>query len=243
VAGKSAQRQNVRRHGVTTIADPFSFIRVRAIISVLILCILAVLAVSFPISEYFTEGYAGVTAEISVYFVSGFTLFSLCRHSGVDFGKIMGPRPTPVEALRISGLAFPLVALSLGSIWLVFLPLSYVAPSFVEAWLLEEMPLLIREHDTYPFGPNLMGFVSICVVVPFFEEFVFRGLVLHRWASKWTLLRAVVFSSVFFGVLHPDVLGSILFGLVAAVLYLETRSLYAAVILHATNNFIAYVMT
>lgn len=80
------------------------------------------------------------------------------------------------------------------------------------------------------------------VIAPILEEFVFRGLLLHRWHKKWGLTYAVLLSSMLFGVVHPDPIGAIAFGMAMCVLYLRTQSLWIPIICHASNNFVVWLI-
>ena len=66
----------------------------------------------------------------------------------------------------------------------------------------------------------------------------------HRWANKWGVKRAIIFSSLLFGVLHVEgtlegTLGAFVFGVVMAILYLRTRTLLIPIACHMLNNAVA----
>ena len=107
-----------------------------------------------------------------------FLLHSL-RRSGGSLRALLGPMPG-APAFRWAALAaVALVACSFASTVALYLPLSYVAPGFVEDFLLDESMSLV-----------------------------------------WSARRAVIFTSLIFGLLHLDPLGTALF--------------------HAGNNLLAY---
>ena len=78
--------------------------------------------------------------------------------------------------------------------------------------------------------------VTVAIIVPITEEFLFRGVLLHRWATKMGVLPGVIASSIFFGILHPNPIGLSVFGLVTSLIYLKTRSLWLVTAFHAINN-------
>jgi len=80
------------------------------------------------------------------------------------------------------------------------------------------------------------------VIVPVTEEVSFRGLLLRRWAQKWNMTKAVLLSSLIFGLLHADPIGAFAFGIGMCVLYLKTQSLYVPIVCHALNNLIAWLV-
>lgn len=78
--------------------------------------------------------------------------------------------------------------------------------------------------------------ISLVVLPPLVEELVFRGMLLERWTVKWRLGIAIVVQAIAFGVLHVDPVGAGLFGVVMAVMYLRTRTLWVPIVMHALNN-------
>ena len=87
-------------------------------------------------------------------------------------------------------------------------------------------------------NPGLVTMFRVVVLGPVAKEGLFRGLLLHRWAVKWNLTAALWTSSILFGIAHTStsVIGNTVFGLVMAILYLETGSLLVPVVVHAANN-------
>lgn len=87
----------------------------------------------------------------------------------------------------------------------------------------------------------LLMFVLV-VVAPVTEEFIFRGVFLHRWAVKWGTVWGVILSSLLFGAIHADIFwfaraaGSVFI----ALFYIKTKNLLVPIILHALNNALAF---
>jgi membrane protease YdiL (CAAX protease family) len=86
--------------------------------------------------------------------------------------------------------------------------------------------------------------------VPITEEILFRGLILGALEISYGPVRAVVISSLFFGLwhlknvfwlthyqlLHQMLYTGLIFGPITAVLALKTRTIWPGVILHYLNN-------
>jgi len=85
--------------------------------------------------------------------------------------------------------------------------------------------------------------ILVGVVGPFFEEVVFRGLMVERLGAKYGYSSAVIFSSILFGFLHIDFIGASLFGFAMCLIYLQTGSLLAPVLIHMLNNLMAILMS
>ncbi len=61
-------------------------------------------------------------------------------------------------------------------------------------------------------------------------------------AYKWGIKKAVIISSVIFGLGHFDVIGAFMFGVVMCLLYIKTKNIWTNIAVHALNNFIATSM-
>jgi membrane protease YdiL (CAAX protease family) len=163
-----------------------------------------------------------------------------CHHTRIDLKRIVGQLPERVQWLRLVGLVLAIILFSIGSFLISFYGLSFIAPSFVEATLNDES-LAVR--TTAPALQNLLMFLSMIIVAPITEEFLFRGIIMHRWAEKWGIFSSLIVSSIVFGFLHPNVIGLSMFGLVMGLLYIKTRTLLVPIFCHTLNNLIAFGMT
>jgi membrane protease YdiL (CAAX protease family) len=89
-------------------------------------------------------------------------------------------------------------------------------------------------------------FLGAGVIAPFSEEFFFRGLLYTAFRQRTGVWGAALLSSLVFAIGHADALGvvaaSFVMGLVIAIVYEYTRSLWAAIAVHAINNSIATVV-
>lgn len=104
------------------------------------------------------------------------------------------------------------------------------------------------EHRGTTFG--LAGPAFNTLFAPVYEELIFRGWMLGRLERRFGPRRAIVLSSLLFGLVHvrnvywrevDAVLGNVLYtgvllGPLLAWVTLRTRSLWPAVVLHYANN-------
>ena len=159
----------------------------------------------------------------------------------LSFSSLLGYRPGWSALGRYTLWAVPLVILSIGTIYLLYLPLSFLTPRFVEWLLIEtESPLIWTSGPGYILA-NLLSFFGVVVIAPLFEELV-RALLLTRWSFKWSAPKAIFVSSLLFGLVHTDIIGAFFFGYVMSVLYIKTRSLFVPIAIHAANNLIAWAI-
>lgn len=98
--------------------------------------------------------------------------------------------------------------------------------------------------DYYAMGASAGGsrpsFVQIgasVLVLPILEEILFRGVIFSRWRHAWEApWRSAVATSGLFMLLHGHLLSSFVFSIVAILLYVSTRSLWAPIALHVLLN-------
>lgn len=134
------------------------------------------------------------------------------------------------------GLVLLSIAFSLSVFWFQLFLLMPISPGLVD-FFLEPIPM--------PDSPWYLAFtiVSITVVGPIAEEFIFRGVFLKRMMVKTSMWGGIVISSILFGILHADILGAFLFGVIASLLYLKTDNLLIPILFHIFNNSIAVLFS
>lgn len=128
-------------------------------------------------------------------------------------------------------IAFPMLAVSLASVWL---EVSLLA-SFLPAEAIEEL-LLSGSAQEERSAPMLQA-LSAVLFAPPVEEWAFRGMLLRRWRAKWGLPIAVFATSALFAVLHPiNLVGAFTLGVALAVISARTGSLVIPIATHALYN-------
>lgn len=182
--------------------------------------------------------------DISYYFYFQLSL-ALILISQLCWNKVNWKKmisiPTNGDFLPALKLTTFIFFFSLLAAYIVFLPLSYIAPEFVHYWFIDISSVIYSDENGYPRLPNLLSFISLVILAPIIEEIAFRGVLLHRWADKWNLTIAVLGSSLVFGVMHPDSVGAAAFGIAMCVIYLKTQTLIVPIVCHALNNFVSWV--
>lgn len=223
-------------------SNPFETLRATTVIPWVIVGSL-VLVAAFHLLALLTPLYADdpriseVVFGFAVYGALASWIVWACRRSGIGIRRLMGTLPEGYGLLSWTRLA-ALLAVTIGfsySSWYLFAyALSIVAPGVLE-FLIEA---LWPESDPGT-GYRLAMAVIAVILAPVLEEGFFRGILLNRWGSRWGLPTALVASSIAFGVLHANPVGIGIVGLVAALLYLQTRTLIVPIVFHAANNLVA----
>ncbi|MEM1311114.1 MAG: type II CAAX endopeptidase family protein [Cyanobacteria bacterium P01_H01_bin.153] len=160
------------------------------------------------------------------------------RRRAIDLPTLLGAWPQRPKLLSLVGLWGLLFIFSLGAFQVSYGLLSYLFPNYVSITLQDSLFLGAGE-TAVPWLYNLSIAFVLVVAAPILEEFLFRGFLLHRWGTRWNLPAAVLLSSILFGILHGNVIGLTMFGLIMALLYCRTGSLWAVIAVHALNNAIA----
>jgi len=128
--------------------------------------------------------------------------------------------------------------------------LEYYFANLISPDLVQSSVRTITEGTNYSsasfvsqFFQYLLLMFVLVIVAPLTEEFIFRGIFLHRWAVKWGVLWSIILSSLLFGAIHADIfwfsraLGSIF----TALYYIQTKTLLVPIILHALNNGLVFI--
>ncbi|MGH2455683.1 MAG: lysostaphin resistance A-like protein [Candidatus Limnocylindria bacterium] len=149
---------------------------------------------------------------------------------------LAGIRLLPDRGLRRSvllglGLALPA--------WVGAQLLGYLVVSLLDRMGLEPEPG-IAEAAIQRVDPAVLV-LALVLVAPVAEEIFFRGVVYNAWEREYGSRRALYGSAVLFGLIHAPifVFVPIAVGLVLALVYRSTRSLPAAIALHAGFNAIS----
>ncbi len=120
--------------------------------------------------------------------------------------------------------------------------MSMLVGVFAPAYIVGSLNLEVIEHSA-PWFVNLWLVLGAAVITPFMEELVFRGLLFERLARKWNTPKAMLISSLIFGLLHAEAwLGAALFGFLMCLVYYHTRNLWMPIILHIGNNLLVVGM-
>ncbi len=160
-------------------------------------------------------------------------------------GSILGPFPKG-RALRQAGLAALLAPLLFWGCTALerFFHMQAGAFFLPSVQDLTEAVLHIRKYASGgPVEVCLLG-IMIILVGPIVEELVFRGILLNRWSVKWNGRRALLLSSLFFASYHTGRHAStFLFGVILALVYIQTKSLLVPLFCHILQNALAFTVS
>ncbi|MDB5262406.1 MAG: Abortive infection protein [Adhaeribacter sp.] len=121
----------------------------------------------------------------------------------------------------------------LGVICAHFIPLPGF--SFFKEDMLNKIFLDYIENQT-----DLFYFIFMCLIIPVYEELLFRGVVLGGLLKRYSPLVAIGISAILFAVLHLTLSGPLMFGLFVGWIYYRTRNLLYCIIIHSFINALAF---
>ena len=90
-------------------------------------------------------------------------------------------------------------------------------------------------------------FITTLTIVPIYEELIFRRIIYDDTKKLFNAKIAALVSSILFGLIHlhggyMKIIATMAGGLLSAYCYEKTKSLYACILLHSLNNFMAGVI-
>lgn len=157
------------------------------------------------------------------------------------FSEIIGTFDSRNLPFSLEVVFFNIIA-SYSTIYIIFYPLSFVYPSYINEWLSSGPIVFYASEGGYPFLPNFLIAILVVIFTPIIEEVVFRGILVNRLCVTFSTKTAIIISSILFGILHTNSLGAIIFGVMMAIIYIRTERLVIPIICHSLNNLVAYIL-
>lgn len=119
--------------------------------------------------------------------------------------------------------------------WLIFLYL-FREIIFSINFLFDERFLFYYEND-YLIGESFLYLLSAILLVPIYEEIIYRGMLQHWLSCKLHPIFGIVISSLVFGMIHGDYqMFGFIMGLSFGIMYHFKKSLIASILLHILWN-------
>lgn len=90
-----------------------------------------------------------------------------------------------------------------------------------------------------------VALISIVLLAPLVEEFVFRYAAINILMSKFKQTWSILISSSFFSIMHfdfPFIFGYFLIGVILALVYVRTNRLLVSFVVHASMNLIVVTL-
>jgi|GEM_PF-606213 membrane protease YdiL (CAAX protease family) len=179
-------------------------------------------------------GYV-VSNDIGIYMsniVLGCWIIFVVIRNRISFILVFGAIPRGYNWFSLVFLVIFGVVFSVGTIPLTWYPISRIDPELVNEILSETIS-----------DSRVNLFIFIVLMAPVLEEIIFRGIIFTRFSLKWGNKKAILVSSLIFGILHVDPIGATVFGVLTCILYIRTNTLIVPIVLHSMNNGIAWLLS
>lgn len=111
--------------------------------------------------------------------------------------------------------------------------------------ILEPLTSVLPQSDGRGLGRGLWACFTAVVSSAVLEELLCRGLIFEVLHKRWGVKSSILFSSLFFGLIHLDIstaIVAVVAGVIFGILYVRTSSLYTTIIIHAINNALAFTL-
>ena len=220
------------------VENPFDRLRLGTLLPWLIVCFLAAegLGRAMAIMGWTIDAsWIDLLETLGWYAALGAWIAWAIIHYRIDLRHLIGRTLSWRQGIYVAGVALTFYVFTQGMFFLVNYPLSLLWPPFIQEWVLDFQNGVVSEAH-----PGMVAAVGhtldLLVGAPVVEEFLIRGLLLHRWAAQWGLRRAIVASSVLFALLHLDPIARLPVSMAFALVYLRTGSLLAPIVLHMLLN-------
>ena len=132
-------------------------------------------------------------------------------------------------------IVLPVIVGTLAIMHGVTIPISSLIP----------MPDILQQAFLDTFGGNgVFTFLTIVIAAPVLEELIFRGIMLEGLLAKYSPVKSIVVTSILFGIAHLNpwqFVSAFALGLFTGWVFYKTRNLSFCIIIHATNNLIAFI--
>lgn len=179
-------------------------------------------------------------ANVTIFFSTGCLLLSVAFLNWEEIKGIFPRLMQNMRAVRVGiGLAF-LLKFGTG-IYMAILKLMGVSLSSTSIGLASVKEAIISINSFYS---PLIGFLIVVILVPFYEEILFRGVFLSACERNMKFMVANILQALVFALAHDELKlfpFYIAFGLVAGYYTRKTKSLITGTAMHMTNNFLAFI--
>ena len=166
-------------------------------------------------------------------FVIAWILFNL-RRPGKTLGKLLGIN-IPFSKLEVIAISIGKFLLASGFSGLVLQPLFGIGAGNYTYSVRHKLSLSMDL-----FSSDLIYFFKLAILFPVAEELFFRGYLLQRLSFRWGLKAGLFISAVVFAVVHPNIFGALIAGLLTAFIYIKTQNILAPILYHILHNVLVF---
>ncbi len=130
-------------------------------------------------------------------------------------------------------VAIPILAVLILALIPARIPLLEIIP----------MPDYLIEMFKDLLHPDIVSLFTVAIAAPLLEEFIFRGVVLDGFLKRYSPTKAIIWSSILFGIAHLNpwqFISAFAIGCVMGWVYYRTKNLWLCIFMHFVNNFVGF---
>ncbi|HEY5806648.1 MAG TPA: type II CAAX endopeptidase family protein, partial [Povalibacter sp.] len=162
---------------------------------------------------------------------NGVLFIGLMAYKRIDYRELFHPARSSVSA-TLGVVTVPILLMVPGLVTLAG------ALNSIVMWL---FPMSVEDQAMFAdmMSASTLAVLFACVAAPVLEEMLFRGVILRSFLRQYSRTRAILASSVIFGLAHLNVYQlatAFAIGIIAGWLYERCRSLWPCIVLHAAYN-------
>ena len=94
-------------------------------------------------------------------------------------------------------------------------------------------------------GNLILTIISVGIIAPFVEEFIFRGVIFKILNKNISALWSIIIQAILFGVFHLNLIQggyASLMGILFGYVTYKTKSIWPAIVMHISNNVFACII-
>jgi len=91
----------------------------------------------------------------------------------------------------------------------------------------------------------IFSFIFVVIIGPVTEELFCRGIVLRGYTQRYGIKKAILYSSIIFGIIHVQpgqIIQGIILGYILGWTFVLTKSLISCILIHAFSNLTSYLV-
>ena len=172
-----------------------------------------------------------------VVLANGIVFSTFMKITGIEYKDLFHPSSNSVSSTLIVSV-IPLAIIVISSLWWLGDIENYIVLLFPQD--LASINMLNRLLDG-----GFITVIAICVIAPFVEEMLFRGIILRGFLIHYSPINAIVASSALFGLIHLNIYqipGAFVFGCIIGYVFYLSKSLWPCIFAHSLANALSYLL-
>ncbi|MBD8489298.1 CPBP family intramembrane metalloprotease [Echinicola sp. CAU 1574] len=191
-------------------------------------------------NDYYIEEKVNVSfdqANLGLFFFVGMLIVVLLFIKKKDYRYLNAEKWSTGKGIAIGiGLAFALRSVYFSLVRIGLIPKT-------NASVIGSVQDYFASISSY-YHPAL-SFLFIVILIPFYEEYLFRGIALSSMEKRIKFMSANIIQAIIFSLLHGNLnlfFFYLAFGLIAGTLVRKSKSIAPSIAFHVTNNFFAFII-